>query len=161
MRRAILLLMLASIISLITASTAVTETERFTARLTGGQEVPPVATAARGSASFTKVSDTRMTYTLVANNIDRVIMGHIHLAPRGVNGQIIVDLRIPARCTVEATSIRCRGVITAAQLTGPFAGRTINQLAAAMRNGRTYANVHTRDFPGGEVRGQIQPAPTQ
>ena len=29
------------------------------------------------------------------------------------------------------------------------------ELAAAMRNGSTYANVHSTKWPGGEIRAQI------
>jgi hypothetical protein len=31
-------------------------------------------------------------------------------------------------------------------------------LIAALNSGDTYANIHTTNFPGGEIRGQITPA---
>jgi hypothetical protein len=40
----------------------------------------------------------------------------------------------------------------------PNIGRPVNNLAAlafAMRDGLIYANVHTTNFPGGEIRGQM------
>ncbi|MCI0529077.1 MAG: hypothetical protein L0Y56_16700 [Nitrospira sp.] len=54
-------------------------------------------------------------------------------------------------------------------MVGPLVGMDLSVLVAAMRNGGTYVNVHTNDriapantgpgdFPGGEVRGQIQTA---
>jgi hypothetical protein len=145
-----------SIISLIVAGVALAVTERFAARLTGAQEVPPVSTTAEGTARFARVSDTRMTYRLTASNIDNVSGAHVHLAPRGMDGPIVVDLRVPASCTVEGTSINCRGAFTSARLQGPLEGRSLNALVRAMRNGRTYVNVHTTDFPDGEIRGQIR-----
>jgi hypothetical protein len=48
---------------------ALAVTERFAAKLTGDQEVPPVSTTAEGNARFTKVSNTKMTYTLTASDI--------------------------------------------------------------------------------------------
>jgi len=30
------------------------------------------------------------------------------------------------------------------------------ELIRAIKGGRTYANVHSRSFPGGEIRGKIQ-----
>jgi len=36
-----------------------------------------------------------------------------------------------------------------------FAGE-FDEFIAAMRAGVTYANVHTSQFPGGEIRGQIE-----
>jgi hypothetical protein len=32
-------------------------------------------------------------------------------------------------------------------------------LIAGIQNGTTYLNIHTVNFPGGEIRGQLQPVP--
>ena len=34
--------------------------------------------------------------------------------------------------------------------------RVLHELVAMLRSGRTYANVHTAKFPGGEIRGQVR-----
>ena len=51
------------------------------------------------------------------------------------------------------------GTATAATIIGPL-GQGIepgsfDEIVAAIRAGRTYANVHSVQFPGGEIRGQI------
>jgi hypothetical protein len=51
------------------------------------------------------------------------------------------------------------GVITPDLVIGP-AGQGIEaaafaEIAAAMRNGTAYANVHSSKWPGGEIRGQL------
>jgi hypothetical protein len=51
------------------------------------------------------------------------------------------------------------GTITSADVIGP-AGQGIapgefDELVRALREGATYANVHTTLYPGGEIRGQI------
>jgi hypothetical protein len=57
-------------------------------------------------------------------------------------------------------------LITAADLTGPLAGKSLSDLVAAMQAANTYVNVHTNDFVdppntgpvdflGGEIRGQL------
>jgi hypothetical protein len=48
------------------------------------------------------------------------------------------------------------GTITAADLVGPLAGMSIDDLLAEMRAGNAYVNVHSEANPGGEIRGQIQ-----
>jgi hypothetical protein len=53
------------------------------------------------------------------------------------------------------------GTFTAADVVGPasqlIAATELNELIAAIRAGRVYANVHTIANPGGLVRGQLAP----
>jgi hypothetical protein len=141
---------------------------KFVTKLTGADEVPLRQTQARGSATF-KVNreGTEIRYTLKGNKIRNVADAHIHLGAAGANGEIVVDL-LPAPVTGPRPRFAMKGVITAANLTGPFATRTLFDLVAAMRQNNTYVNVHTTDgvlppdtgpgdFPGGEIRGQIRP----
>jgi hypothetical protein len=54
------------------------------------------------------------------------------------------------------SGVLAEGDITAADLRGPLAGLTIQDLVAEMVAGNTYVNVHTVENPGGEIRGQIR-----
>jgi len=51
--------------------------------------------------------------------------------------------------------VLAEGTITAANLVGPLAGLTLNDLLDAVKAGNAYANIHTTQNPGGEIRGQI------
>lgn len=48
-----------------------------------------------------------------------------------------------------------RGTIIADMLEGPMEGLAISDLLSAMKNGSTYINIHTEQYPDGEIRGQI------
>jgi hypothetical protein len=48
--------------------------------------------------------------------------------------------------------------VNVADFTGPFKDKTIADLLIAMQNGETYVNVQTKDYPEGELRGQISEA---
>jgi hypothetical protein len=170
-RRVVIVFVIIPIISLIAVGVALAATERFAAKLTGTQEVPKVVTTAEGNARFTKVSNTQMTFTITASNLQNLSGGHIHLAPRGEEGPIVVDLRVSNTCTVEGTSISCKGAFTSARLEGPLEGRPLGALLRQMRADNTYVNLHTDDgeppadtgpgdFPGGEIRGQIRAVST-
>jgi len=147
--------------------------------LSGGAEVPVRDTHARGAAHLKLSADgSSLEYTLVASNIDNVIMAHIHLQPPGTdpgaaNGGIVVWLHPSTAVGPPADpgggsqdGILARGTITAANLTGALAGQPLSALIAAIESGLTYVNVHTNDgmapdntgpgdFPGGEIRGQL------
>lgn len=65
----------------------------FTVHLSGDAEVPPTMTLAQGQAVFMLNEDgTAINYILIAANIEYLFMAHIHLAPAGVNGPIVVWL---------------------------------------------------------------------
>jgi hypothetical protein len=59
---------------------------------------------------------------------------------------------IPGR----SNGVLAEGVITADDLIGPLAGQSLDDLLDQIRAGNVYVNVHTTQFPGGEVRGQIR-----
>ena len=99
-------------------------------------------------------------YTLIASNIENVLQSHIHLAPAGVNGPVVVWLYpssppavlIPGRFS----GVLAEGTITADDLVGPLAGQPLSSLIDEITAGNAYVNVHTSQYPGGEIRGQIR-----
>jgi hypothetical protein len=132
------------------------------AHLSGAQEVPATGSAGVGEARFHLSRDgSAITYRLLVANIENTIMSHIHLAAAGSNGSIVVWLRPTAPPPPDAVPGRFDGVyatgsFTADDLVGPLAGEPLSALLEAMSAGETYVNVHTSQFPGGEIRGQIR-----
>lgn len=133
----------------------------FGANLSGGEEVPANDSLARGQAIFQLSQDgSELHYRLIVANIQNVVQAHIHLAPVGVNGGIVVWLYpsgppatlIPGR----SQGVLQEGTITAASLVNALAGEPLSRLLAEMQAGNTYVNVHTSQFLPGEVRGQIR-----
>jgi hypothetical protein len=70
--------------------------------------------------------------------------------PRPVGSPDVPDC--PQSGTIEATVGEAHVVGPAGQ--GIAAGE-FDEIVAAIRAGRAYANVHSSKFPGGEIRGQI------
>lgn len=132
----------------------------FRAHLSGAQEVPPVDTRAQGQAIFQLSLDgTSIHYQLNVANIHDVLQAHIHNAPAGENGSVVVwlypDEPPPVLIPGRFQGVLAAGVITAADLVGPLAGQTLQALLEEMDAGNTYVNVHTVANPGGEIRGQV------
>ena len=135
--------------------------QNFVAHLSGGEEVSPAETLAQGQVIFQlSKSGDELGYRFIAANIENVMMSHIHLAPAGVNGPVVVWLypsQPPAQLIPGRFSgVLAEGTITAANLVGPLAGMALSDLIAALESGTAYVNVHTTAYPGGEIRGQIR-----
>ena len=97
-----------------------------------------------------------MHVELEVDRIDKVFVAHFHLGPRGENGQVVVDLYGPTDAQgAEKGLLSCR-TITKADLKGPLAGQPFSALIEAMEDGLIYVNVHTTDYPAGEIRGQVR-----
>lgn len=127
----------------------------YVAHLSGGQEVPPVETNAVGQVKLQLNHDgTELYYKLIVANIKNVRFSHIHLAPAGTNGSIVVFL-YPGPTLGSVNGILAEGIITSSDLTGPLAGQNLSDLISAINDGQTYINVHTDQVPSGEIRGQI------
>lgn len=143
------------------------------AELVGYQEVPALSTEAKGR--FVAWIDTRANtihWKLSYEGLEGdVAQAHVHVGQRGVNGGISFFLcsnlgngpaGTPA-CPVAPGEVS--GIVTPDQVIGPGptatgAGQGIEpgafaEIAAAIREGVAYANVHTTKWPAGEIRGQL------
>lgn len=135
--------------------------KHYHATMSGGEEVPANSSRARGTTQFKLSADGEsLTYRLQVANIQNVLMAHIHLAPAGSNGGIVVwlypDRPPPSLIAGRSSGILAEGTITAADLINALAGMTIADLIAHFESGNAYVNVHTSQFPPGEIRGQIR-----
>jgi hypothetical protein len=136
----------------------------FKAVLNGYKETPAINTS--GTGLFTaKVSsdDSSITFTLNYSGLSGApAAAHIHFAQKGVAGGVVAFLcgggGKPA-CPAT-TSGTVQGTITAADIQAvPAQGIAAGDLASvlkAMRARVTYANMHTANFPNGEIRGQVK-----
>ena len=143
-------------------------------KLSGAEEVPVRLTGAHGSANVRLSNDGQsMDFQLVVNDISNVTQAHIHMAAKGVNGGIVVWFFPSVKATSALpggggphSGLLAHGTFTAADLRGALAGHPLSDLVAAILAGNAYVNVHTDDgvapgntgpgdFPGGEVRGQL------
>jgi hypothetical protein len=132
----------------------------FSASLREENEVPPSGSSATGQATFTLSSDeTTLHYKIEASNLNNITMAHIHIAPAGTNGPIAVWLypSAPPEMLIPGVfnGVLAEGDITSANLLGPLEGQTLSDLLDQIDAGNAYVNIHTSQFPGGEIRGQI------
>ena len=134
--------------------------EFFQADLNGGNEVPARDTGATGVCGFVVTGD-RVDFSITTTGLSSGVVGaHIHLAPAGSNGPVRVPFINPnlagtnTRTPVAAPNqgILMENSFGSSDVTG---GLTLDDILSAMRSGDAYCNIHTVNFPGGEIRGQI------
>ena len=118
--------------------------------LLGGNEVSNAGDAdvgdQNGSGTATVIlipQTTTICFAILVTSIDTPTAAHIHFGNAGTNGDIVVSLTTPGPTGNRGRSSGCR-TITAG-------------LLDRIRNtpSRYYVNVHTGNFPGGALRGQL------
>ncbi len=142
------------------------DTTNFSARLLGINETPSINTD--GTASLRLKLNTAAStidFTLTYQNLSGApSAAHIHFAQERVAGGVMVFFcggGGQAACP-PTTSGTIKGTIAAANVQSlPAQGINAGDMAAVMRAiraGASYGNMHTTNFPGGEIRGQIRPS---
>jgi hypothetical protein len=142
--------------------------QQYSAPLSGAQQVPPVATPASGMAMFTLSGMSTLSVNVMFANLSSgTLFAHIHApAPLGANAPVAVPfagfpvgvtsgtynatLNLDLASSYEPAFLTANGGSTAAARTA---------LLNAMNGGLAYVNVHTANFPGGEIRGQVGVVP--
>lgn len=142
--------------------------------LIGYEEVPAISTT--GHASFTadvsgdgESIDWQLSYADLEGS---VLQSHIHFGQRSVNGAIIVFLctnlgngpvgtqacpASPATIsgTIDRDDVLCGGCTTATPFGQGIGAGEWEEFVRAVDAGKTYANLHTNRWPGGEIRAQL------
>jgi hypothetical protein len=97
-----------------------------------------------GTGSFfsrINIGQSELCYTLTVANIDPATAAHIHVAPAGVAGPVVIPLAPP----------------TTGSSAGCITGLDRDLLKAIVQNPEAYyVNVHNVPYPGGAVRDQLE-----
>jgi len=130
--------------------------QKFMAKLAGKDEVPPKNTTATGTIELELTPDGRVSpYILNLTNINNVTLAHIHQGEKGTNGPILVTLYQSVNATGQINGTLSSGKIFSNKFEGPLAGKYISDLIKLINEGKVYVNVHTKQNPQGEIRGQL------
>ena len=141
--------MLAICLSAFIFSTTASAQQKFSVSLNGAQEAPnPVATSGKGTCVVTlNTAETQITISCSWSNLSsNVTAGHIHDAgPVGVAGPVRFNFNLSGGTSGSF---------------GPLTFSPTPAQVADLRAKRWYVNIHTTNFAGGEIRGQVKPAGT-
>lgn len=119
----------------------------FQADLAGTNEVPPADVTATGTVQlWLNPGQGSVCFVLTASGLSApAIAAHIHAAPSGVNGSVVVPLSV----TADGSGSGC-----VENVSRDLIGAIIHDPSAY------YVNVHTTAFPGGAIRGQLSRSST-
>ena len=144
--------------------------ELFRATMNGANERPdPTTTTATGVADF-RYENEVLSWTVTLNNITNISGAHIHIGTANQAGGVLLGLGTTG-AGGTLTNAGFSGSIARSAFTAPGSPNqavTFDQMLAMMRTGAAYVNIHTSDpnlagnntqgdYPGGEIRGQINP----
>ena len=126
------------------------EVTLFEATLGPENEVPPRQRGASGVSRMT-FDGTTVTFIVVVANLNNVTLSHIHSGAAGTNGPVRVDFFLGPVTSIQQGTL-AQGSFTAADVRGIEFGALLDE----MRAGNAYVNVHSQQFPAGEIRGQTR-----
>jgi hypothetical protein len=154
--------------SLISATSSSAQVVNLTATLTGAEET----TATPGVLGLLTGAVGTATVSVDATNVEVAVQlqlfnfatatsaGHIHVGPRGVAGPVVLNFPIPQGRTGDLPLSFRLG--SSAFVARPEIGiNTMQDLIQAIVGGGAYVNIHTSQYPGGEIRGQLIPIPVR
>ena len=142
LRMALLLAALGTV--LLATSVAANHFATFATSLSGSEEAPgPGDPNGKGWATLDVYDAGLVCYTLKIQAIETPMAAHIHEAPAGAAGPVVVDLRIDL---AERRGNRLTYCANAAE-----------EVVAGIRAdpAEYYVNVHNMSYPNGAIRGQL------
>jgi hypothetical protein len=141
---------------LVMASAASAQSVTLDATLSGGEETPILLSGAVGTAevSVDRVARELTVALRLFNFATGTAAGHIHIGPRGVAGPVVINFPIPAAQTGDLNLSFRLG--QSAFVPRPEIGiLTLEDAIQSIVGGNSYVNIHTSQYPAGEIRGQL------
>jgi hypothetical protein len=157
-RKILNLCALAAVAMLLSPALASAQVVRMFATLHGGNETPApgLLTGAVGTAEVnvdTNASEIGVNLRLF-NIPTGTTAGHIHAGAAGIAGPVIIDFTFPSGLTGDQT-INLRLGQAAFRARPEIGIATLADAIQTITAGNAYVNIHTTQFPGGEIRGQL------
>ena len=135
------------------------KTTTFLATMTTAQETgTPKPSQGSGTATFVW-DGSSLNATVTIQNMDSVTAAHIHApGPAGQNAGIVLPLYTsPIIPHVGTAQVLVSRSFTQSDVTSTTI--SLDSLVSLMRSGQAYVNVHTKQNPAGEIRGQVSVKP--
>lgn len=151
--------------------------QEYSARYSGFQEVGGLGAGETGAILSTgkatlKLSVDRaaqtLTYSLTYSGLTNVLQSHIHFGKEHVAGGVMVffctnlgngPAGTPACPDDSGGEVTVTGTVSASEVVGPAAQNIppgdFAAVVAALASNTVYGNIHTKQFPAGEIRGQV------
>ena len=151
----------------------------FRTDLAGESEVPPLFSESYGSALVVG-NDSGVKYQINVTSLDKVTGAFLYKGDSTENGQLLVTLLNSTEPSGVIDGKLVEGTIDSSSISAPLTNLTINVTLAdpfpgnltnatsavappskldalidLMNENMTYINIHTSDFPEGELRGTL------
>ncbi len=116
----------------------------FTATIDSSNQVPVTVSGATGTAwAVLNPGSGTLTYQITYADLDSTFLAaHFHYGAPGANGPVVMPITTWVGNTANGTW-----------------SDIPDSVIAAMMKGDIYINIHSQKYPGGEIRGQLEPAP--
>jgi hypothetical protein len=113
----------------------------FQVALSGDAETPAGDPVGTGTATVRlRAGQGQVCYQLAAKNLPAAVAAHIHRGDSGSAGPVVIPLTTPNAAGASSGCASAARTLVKAILADP---------------GSFYVNVHTSEFPGGAIRGQL------
>jgi len=113
----------------------------FNVTLVGDAETPNGDPVANGTATIRlRAGQAQACFKLAAKDLPTAVAAHIHSGAAGASGPVVIPLKTPGD---DGTSSGCTNTSRA----------LVAQILKSPAN--FYVNIHTAEFPGGAIRGQL------
>jgi hypothetical protein len=113
------------------------------AKMTGKAEVPTGDPDGKGNATIHLNTKTgRVCWSFTYKNIDKPNASHIHKAPKGTSGPVVVPLLVNKKFAAKGCTTAAKALVK----------------DILKKPGDYYVNIHNLKYPNGAIRGQLRRA---